>query len=424
MGKKFVFWKVSLIITLFVFWILVVLTWVLNVFAFLGWYEEQQSDAQKLAMAYGFYEDIFEEVFEEVGLGDGKKKISFDELGVEVVPVETLQKDYEHVILDIYKTGDRRVLVYELPQRHEDLIYDITAFVHHQQNLLRMSGILVIVLTLLSFLIANLVLSRYLLKDALVLSSRLEKIDVGDIGDVNLTQWISSQPFLQIAQVVQRLLQRVKKVNESLKSFNRQVAHEFKTPLMVMASELEYLALKSKNTESLDRIRFQLDKLDKLLDAFLLLTRIETRENQPEEVFDLEEVVGQVIKDLLGVRQNKPVKMDFKISRWCKIKAPKELLAIALKNILDNAFKYTPEGGMIRLEADCEKVVVENDAQVKDEDVSRWFELFARGDSLKPWEGIGLYIVQKIEIASFAGWKVDLKLKNNKVVVELRFTNI
>lgn len=103
MKSKLIFWRISLVVTVFVFVVLVFLTAVLNIFAFRGWYQEQKSDIQRITFVYDVYEDIFEEVFDELGFEGKNNKTSQFQQSLGVIPAQILSEEYKHIWGDIYK---------------------------------------------------------------------------------------------------------------------------------------------------------------------------------------------------------------------------------------------------------------------------------------------------------------------------------
>ena len=418
MKSKLIFWRISLVVTVFVFVVLVFLTAVLNIFAFRGWYQEQKSDIQRITFVYDVYEDIFEEVFDELGFEGKNNKTSQFQQSLGVIPAQILSEEYKHIWGDIYKNWNNWFLISHSPQTNQVLIYDITLFVHNQQKLLIVSAVLVLLFTLLTFLISNIALAKFLLKDALLLSNRLAKIDVDNITETGLSMQIYQQPIKDIAQSIEKMLAKIKKVNESLKSFNSQVAHEFKTPIMVIASELEYMGLKKGSDEHLDRIRFQVNKLNRLLDIFILLTKLNSKDSIDMQEIYLDRSITKLIKEILKVYKDKNVNLELNIDTNCKLKTNKEMFLLLLKNLLENAFKYSPAGSTIRIIWNCQKIEIQNDARVEqDQNPQDWFELFKRWNQDKPWDGIGLYIVQKI--SKILWFTVNINIKNQKVIVKI-----
>jgi len=77
-----------------------------------------------------------------------------------------------------------------------------------------------------------------------------------------------------------------------------QIAHEFKTPLMVISSELEFLNLTEKGKNNYDKIESQVDKLNNLLENFLLLTKIENPEIINKEEINLSKIISENLVNL------------------------------------------------------------------------------------------------------------------------------
>jgi signal transduction histidine kinase len=116
------------------------------------------------------------------------------------------------------------------------------------------------------------------------------------------------------------------------------VAHEFNTPLMVINSELEYLSLSGIENESLQKISLQVEKLNNLLNSFILLSKLENNQIELENV-DVKPILDEVLQELQEIYKNKNIQIETEIST-STIKTNKNLFKILLKNLLDNAFKY------------------------------------------------------------------------------------
>jgi two-component system phosphate regulon sensor histidine kinase PhoR len=193
--------------------------------------------------------------------------------------------------------------------------------------------------------------------------------------------------------------------------FVANVSHELKTPLSVIKVNTETLLEwagedPEHRTRFLGQIARQGDRLHALIIDLLSLARIESG----EELFDLRNVeVESVVRDCAdrqrpraqARQQDLVVEAGPNVSVW----ADEEAVDQILENLLDNALKYTPEGGTIRVTwkadlAEAHLEVSDTGIGIPEADLPRIFERFYRVDKARSRElggtGLGLSIVKHL----------------------------
>ncbi len=208
---------------------------------------------------------------------------------------------------------------------------------------------------------------------------------------------------------------------ESLRrDFVANVSHELKTPLSSIKAYAETLrngALDDRESsiKFVERIMEQADRLHHLIVDMLSLARIESA----QEVFEIvpvsvEETVDECFANYRPAAESKRIElMSNSQQPGCQVRADKEGLREILDNLVDNAIKYTPEGGRVvvrwRVAADATMAVIEVEDTgigIPDEELSRVFERFYRVDKARSRElggtGLGLSIVKHLA-QSFGG---------------------
>jgi two-component system phosphate regulon sensor histidine kinase PhoR len=142
---------------------------------------------------------------------------------------------------------------------------------------------------------------------------------------------------------------------ESLRrDFIANVSHELKTPLSSIKAYTETLrngALRDAETTQkfLGRIEEQSDRLNRLINDMLMLARIES-DQQPFEIVavDLPAVVTACLDDYRTAAEAKRIALNVEADvSPCRVRADREGLREILNNLIDNAIKYTPEGGRV-----------------------------------------------------------------------------
>jgi signal transduction histidine kinase len=197
------------------------------------------------------------------------------------------------------------------------------------------------------------------------------------------------------------------------REFNADVSHELRTPLAVIASTTELL-LSAENVP--DKLRERLKRIERaarqsteLTNALLLLSRSERSAPVDGETTDVAKVVEQVIDVYRSHLGRKPIRVTQVLERQVEVVAPSSVVAVALGNLIGNAFKYTQHGDVIvTVGAEPGKVIVEDTGPgIKAEDAEKLFQRGVRGDEAAgKGAGLGLAIVRRL--CELYDWRVSL----------------
>jgi light-regulated signal transduction histidine kinase (bacteriophytochrome) len=207
---------------------------------------------------------------------------------------------------------------------------------------------------------------------------------------------------------LQKYTKELENANKDLEAFGISVTHDMKQPLRALGSfsDLLYADYKDKLDETgqdyLNRIQKASNFIAELTEDMLKLSRI-TRVEMDREPVDLTAIANSIIGEL---NLNQPSRQsDIKIAPNLIVRGDKQLLTIALRNLLENAWKFTLKCQITQielgsLEKDGEKVYFIKDngigfnMQYKD----KLFQPFQRltTDKNYPGTGIGLAIVQRV----------------------------
>ena len=231
----------------------------------------------------------------------------------------------------------------------------------------------------------------------------------------------------------------LEKERHRLEQFISDISHQTKTPMTVIKMYTELLREEAALGEqaSIERIQNfaneiskQNERLEFLIDSLTKLSRLE---NGTLEIVAKKDEVNKLIKS--AVSAVKP-KAD---SKNIAIKLPDDLdktasfdmkwTIEALSNVLDNAIKYSPEGGNIEITIDEYEVymaihVIDEGPGIKEEDLAKIFGRFYRGSEVQQEEGvgIGLYLTREIVAKEDGYIKVvpNNKREGGELIVYLR----
>jgi two-component system sensor histidine kinase QseC len=211
---------------------------------------------------------------------------------------------------------------------------------------------------------------------------------------------------LPLVEELNRLFSRIAQVLERERRFTADAAHELRTPLAALRSQAQ-LALaahgETVRDEALAGILEGTDRATRLVEQLLNLARVESGEvSAPAQTLGLRELVRAEIADVAPRALAKAIELDFDDGAALNITGHAGLLAVLARNLLDNAVRYTPQGGRVRVAVDMAdaraRLTVGNSGpELAPGDVARLGERFFRviGNSANG-SGLGLSIVMRI----------------------------
>lgn len=204
----------------------------------------------------------------------------------------------------------------------------------------------------------------------------------------------------------------LKKTERIRKDFVANVSHELRTPLTSIKGFVE--ALKDgaindleKSARFLSIISQHTDRMNKIISDLLQLSLIESKDFELKlEPFLIEELFEEILPALKSLAEGKSQKIEIVLnSENQRVLGDRYRIAQALTNLLDNAIKYTPPDGKIKIESwdkgeYIEIAVIDNGIGIPEKDLPRIFERFYRVDKDRSREsggtGLGLSIVKHI----------------------------
>ncbi len=236
----------------------------------------------------------------------------------------------------------------------------------------------------------------------------------GRIGAANLHERLAVQndrdELGQLAHSFNSLLDRLSQSFERQRRFMADASHELRTPVAILRGESE-VALSQKERsveeyqESLGVLHHEAERLTHIVEDLFTLTRADAGQYplQPRD-FYLEELVAECVHSARTLALAKRTSLTFEEASESPIHADESLLRRMILNLLDNAIKYTPEGG--RVTVTCRRLGDEYVLSISDTgggipaDLQpRIFERFFRADKARSREendgggaGLGLSI--------------------------------
>ena len=213
--------------------------------------------------------------------------------------------------------------------------------------------------------------------------------------------------FDRLAETINDMLDRIARLMDGVRQVSNAIAHDLRTPIARARSRLEDAALHAQGAEDLraaiDRAQADLDGVVAVFQALLRIAEIEAGARRSAFVtFDLARVLGDLAELYGAVAEDGGMRFDLACPDALPVFGDRELLQQAVVNLLDNAIKFSPPGGVIQLQAmrrDGVRIVVaDHGPGIPPEDQVRATERFFRGESARhtPGSGLGLALVQAV----------------------------
>jgi heavy metal sensor kinase len=206
------------------------------------------------------------------------------------------------------------------------------------------------------------------------------------------------------------MISRLEDAINSSKQFVADASHELRTPLAVLRGEIENLAqdieLKPQTRETLGSALEEVDRLAEIVEGLLALSRLDTGEAHSQWVkFDLAELVTTTADQMSLLAEDKNITMVCDSATRVLIEGDQARLKQVVVNLLDNAIKYTPNGGRIKLKIAQEDAyavldIADDGIGIPAEALPHVFKRFFRVDGSRSRDqggaGLGLSIVKSI----------------------------
>jgi two-component system OmpR family sensor kinase len=228
------------------------------------------------------------------------------------------------------------------------------------------------------------------------------------------------------------LLGRVKTAFEAQQHFVADAAHELRTPLAAL--KLQVLSLERADGEgtravAIARLGAGVERATRLVAQLLVLARQESSATAGSTFgpVDLGELVKRTLGDMAGAAKARDIDLGLHHLDPASVSGQSDALIILLRNLLDNAIKYTPEGGTVDLDLRVTKTgvtltVEDSGPGIAALERERVFSRFYRVPGTEaPGSGLGLAIIKAIAQRHGATLTLDQSRRLGGLCVQLDF---
>ena len=236
-----------------------------------------------------------------------------------------------------------------------------------------------------------------------------ERIVQGDFGArVEAAGLFTDEHFNGIIDSFNQMAEELSGVETLRTDFISNVSHELKTPLAVMQNYASLLQTpdlpEEKRMEYARAIEDGSKRLSDMMTNILKLNRLENQQIYPKaEKFNLGEHLAECLLAYESVWEAKNIELETDIAEDVYVHADRELLSLVWGNLFSNAFKFTPDGGIVTVSLGVTPhhaivKVQDTGCGISPENGPQIFEKFYQGDTSHATQGngLGLALVKRV----------------------------
>jgi signal transduction histidine kinase len=249
-------------------------------------------------------------------------------------------------------------------------------------------------------------------------NQRVQRIIAGDLHE-RLPHRGADEPFSKLAAIVNGMLDEMETMIHALAGVGNDIAHDLRTPLTRARLALERGRTNATTPEqfhaSTDKAIANIDQSLTIITALLRLAEIEN--NRRSAAFGdvpLDEMLREVFDLYEPIAEAKNINLRVEARQPSVVRGDRDLLFEAVANLVDNAIKFTPEGGRVDIEltrGDGETVVRVTDTGcgIGEQEREAVLRRFYRSDKIRNTPGVGLGLSLVAAIVKLHGFRLAIQ---------------
>jgi signal transduction histidine kinase len=248
-------------------------------------------------------------------------------------------------------------------------------------------------------------------------NQRVQRIIAGDLRE-RLPHRDVDEPFSNLAAIVNGMLDEMETMIHALAGVGNDIAHDLRTPLTRARLTLERGRTNASTLAQLqtvvDKAIANLDQSLAIITALLRLAEIEnSRRSAAFGTVPLHEMLREVCDLYEPIAENKNVELRVEVRHRLSVLGDRDLLFEAVANLVDNAIKFTPEGGRVSIElmrGEDETIVRVSDTGcgISEQEREAVLRRFYRSDKIRSTPGVGLGLNLVAAIVKLHGFRLAI----------------
>jgi signal transduction histidine kinase len=248
-------------------------------------------------------------------------------------------------------------------------------------------------------------------------NQRVQRIIAGDLRE-RLPHRDVDDPFSRLTVIVNGMLDEMEAMIHALAGVGNDIAHDLRTPLTRARLTLERGRTNAITLEQLqmvvDKAIANIDQSLAIITALLRLAEIEnSRRSAAFGTVSLREMLREICDVYEPIAENKSIDLRAGVQQQLSVRGDRDLLFEAVANLVDNAIKFTPEGGRVDIElirGDNETIVRVSDTGpgINDQEREAVLRRFYRSDKIRSTPGVGLGLNLVAAIVKLHGFRLAI----------------
>jgi signal transduction histidine kinase len=248
-------------------------------------------------------------------------------------------------------------------------------------------------------------------------NQRVQRIIAGDLRE-RLPHRNIDEPFSKLAAIVNGMLDEMETLIHALAGVGNDIAHDLRTPLTRARITLERGRTNATTLEQLqtvaDKAIVGIDQSLAIITALLRLAEIEnSRRSAGFGSVALDQMLREVCDIYEPIAENKNITLHVQATRQFTVRGDRDLLIEAVANLVDNAIKFTPEGGKVEIEllrGEAETIVRVTDtgSGISEQEREAVLRRFYRSDKIRNTPGVGLGLNLVAAIIKLHGFRLAI----------------
>ncbi len=311
---------------------------------------------------------------------------------------------------DIHEPEDFRQIVFTLPVGDQWIRFKVAKSLEGPQSMNR-AVIIVTLVTLILILLISLLINRWLIRRLWKpFYSTLSGIHKYRLGQKKIPAFGKSSidEFNLLNTTLDQFIQGAEKEYTVLKEFTENASHELQTPLAIVLSKLDVMIQDEQLSESQSNAAQTayeaIQKMSRLNQSLLLLSKIENNQFSETKPFDLKELVERKMEEWKELWQRKNYSVTVALEP-ANITMNTHLADILLNNLFSNAMRHTAAGGAVHVQLRKNEFSISNTASNGPLDPDKLFKRFSKAGQSTDQHGLGLSIV--LQIGEVSGHKIS-----------------
>jgi signal transduction histidine kinase len=249
-------------------------------------------------------------------------------------------------------------------------------------------------------------------------NQRVQRIIAGNLRE-RLPHRNVDEPISKLAVIVNGMLDEMETMIHALAGVGDDIAHDLRTPLTRARLALERGRTNATSLEQLqtvvDKAIANIDQSLAIITALLRLAEIEnSRRSAAFGSVALHEMLREVCDIYEPIAENKNIKLRVQVSHQSNVRGDRDLLVEAVANLVDNAIKFTPEGGQVDLELlhDGGETIVrvsDSGCGISEQEREAVLRRFYRSDKIRGTPGVGLGLNLVAAIVALHGFRLAIQ---------------